>query len=62
MDKEIHELLVRYKYAKHKGIEAQVEAEIDRRLKAFDWYNKNYHLPDELKHLEKGVSLKERKL
>jgi len=37
----------------------ELREEIDRRLKAFDWYNKHYHLPDELKHLEKGVSLEE---
>lgn len=34
---EPHELLVKYKHAKHKGIEAQVEDEIDRHLKYLDY-------------------------
>ena len=40
----------------------ELREEIYRRLEAFDWYNQHYHLPDKLKHLEQGVSLKERKL
>ena len=33
----------------------KTKEEIQRRLEAFDWYNKYCHLSKELKHLEAGV-------
>ena len=36
----------------------KTKEEIKRRLEAFNWYNRHYHLPKEMKHLEAGVDWK----